>query len=960
MDDGVPLYNSSIVKTYLEYLSKVHPALDGDLLLSHAGMSRHEVEDPGHWFTQRQIDRFHDILQEMTADPHISREAGRYAAFSRASGVVKQYALGFLSPAAAYWLTERLVPYISRGHLFKIRRLSANRVMITVTQKQGVSENPHQCENRIGHFEALAYVFTKRFARVDHPECVHRGGDVCRYEVAWENTPSMAWKGIRNWTAVSSALLSLGLLFLLPFFLWLPLFLFLGLVSSSLALVAEHLENRELGETVRVQGNTARERLDEIHRRYNNALLIQEIGETTSAILDTSRLIEAVLQVMARRLDFDRGLVLLPDPEGRHLRYRAGYGFGREQEALLRSRGFHLDRADSRGVFVLAFRERRPFLVENLADIEKDISEESLDLAREMGVKSMICVPIVYEGHSLGIIAVDNLRTRRSLTQSDMSLLLGVASHMAANMAKTTAFQRLGESERKYRELVENANSIIMRRDISGKIAFFNEYAQRFFGYSEEEIIGREVVGTIVPETDSSGRDLRGLIQDIGLHAGRYTVNENENMKRNGERVWIAWTNKAVRDEEGNIREILCIGNDVTRLKQAEQEKRALEARLQRAQKMEAIGTLAGGVAHDLNNILSGLVSYPELLLMDIPGDSPLRRPILTIKRAGERAAAIVQDLLTLARRGIPVTEVVSLNGIVDEYLKSPEYQSLRLYSTTFEVDLDLQENLLNVLGSPVHLSKTLGNLVSNAAEAMPDGGRIRIRTENRYVDRPVRGYDDVEEGDYAILTVSDEGIGIAPEDLERIFEPFYTKKVMGRSGTGLGMAVVWGTVKDHRGYIDVQSAEGKGTTFSLYFPVTREARRDETGPVGVEAIMGRGESILIVDDVEEQREIASGMLRRLGYSVTALGSGEEAVDYMQGHSADLVLLDMIMDPGMDGLETYSRILEFHPGQRAIIVSGFSETQRVREAQRLGARAYVRKPYLIDRIGAEVKSALKK
>ena len=425
---------------------------------------------------------------------------------------------------------------------------------------------------------------------------------------------------------------------------------------------------------------------------------------------------------------------------------------------------------------------------------------------------------------------------------------------------------------------------------------------------------------------------------------------------------------------------------EIEERKRAEEEQKRLETQLQRAQKMEAIGTLAGGVAHDLNNILGGVINYPELLLMEMPEESPLRKPILTIQKSGEKAAAIVQDLLTLARRGVAVSEVVDLNHIVSEYLISLEYEKLKEFHPNVKLETDFKEDLSNILGSPVHLSTSIMNLVSNAAEAMPEGGKIFISTQNRYIDQPLRGYDDVTEGDYVTLTVSDTGAGISPEDIEKIFEPFYTKKKMGRSGTGLGMAVVWGTVKDHKGYIDVQSTEGKarpprlsardlpamrvrkarragggqGTTFTLYFPVTRKELTKDRSLVSIQDYMGKGESILVVDDVEEQKEIASSMLKKLGYSVTSVSSGEEAVEYLKDNSADLLVLDMIMDPGIDGLDAYKRILESHPNQKALIVSGFSETDRVREAQRLGAGAYVKNPYLLEKVGLAVRTELDK
>jgi CheY-like chemotaxis protein len=255
-------------------------------------------------------------------------------------------------------------------------------------------------------------------------------------------------------------------------------------------------------------------------------------------------------------------------------------------------------------------------------------------------------------------------------------------------------------------------------------------------------------------------------------------------------------------------------------------------------------------------------------------------------------------------------------------------------------------------------LKKTLMNLVSNAAEAQPGGGRLAVRTHSRYLDHALKGYSDVNAGEYVVLTVEDDGQGIAAHDLKRIFEPFYTKKKMGRSGTGLGMSVVWGTVQDHQGYIHINSTEGVGTCVTVYLPVTQEPSVAQECSVPLDEYMGQGETILVVDDVMEQRELGQSMLTRLDYEVHTVSSGEAALDFLSHRPVDLVILDMIMEPGIDGLETYTRILESHPAQRAIIVSGFSETERVREAQRLGARVYVKKPYTLEELGVAVRQAL--
>ncbi|MBW2338583.1 MAG: PAS domain S-box protein [Deltaproteobacteria bacterium] len=682
---------------------------------------------------------------------------------------------------------------------------------------------------------------------------------------------------------------------------------------------------------IETQKEAAQDNIGESNIRYNNALMVQEIGQATASILDIDRLLKTVAGVMEKRLDFDRGMIMLVNKEKTVLRYSAGYGQNQSEEDILRSTQFHLNNPESKGIFVVAIREQQPFLIDNLGEIQNTFSQRSSEIANKLGGQSLICVPIIYEKESLGLLAVDNSKSSRPLRQSDMSLLMGVASQLAISIANAISFEQLHSSEKKYRELVENANSIILRLDKNGKIIFFNEFAQRLFGYSEQEIVGKNAARIILPPSGPNHLSFNRLSTSLQKDPERPVVSENQTETRSGEKIQIAWTYKPIFNDAGGFIEILCIGNDITELKQASQEKEELQIQLQRAQKMEAIGTLAGGVAHDLNNILSGIVSYPELLLMDLKEDSPLRKPILTIQKSGEKAAAIVQDLLTLARRGVETTEVVSLNSIVSEYLQSPEHARLELNHPNIKVEQNLDENLLNILGSPVHLSKTVMNLVSNAAEAMLEGGPIVITTENQHMDKVKNGFDEIDKGDYATLIITDTGIGILPEDMERIFEPFYTKKTMGRSGTGLGMAVVWGTVKDHRGYIDLQSKEGHGTEITLYFRVTRKVFPQEAEMVTIEDFMGEGESILVVDDLLEQRQIATEMLEKLGYSVTTMPSGEEAVKYLHNHTTDLLMLDMIMEPGIDGLETYKKILKIHPGQKSIIASGYSESARVKE-----------------------------
>lgn len=383
----------------------------------------------------------------------------------------------------------------------------------------------------------------------------------------------------------------------------------------------------------------------------------------------------------------------------------------------------------------------------------------------------------------------------------------------------------------------------------------------------------------------------------------------------------------------------------------------ALENQLKHAQKMEAIGLLAGGVAHDLNNILSGLVSYPDMLLIDRAQDDPMYRPLQIIKSSGERAAAIVSDLLNLARRGVESMQPTNFNTIIDEFTHSPEYATLLQSAHGVKVNLSLDEELLNIMGSPVHISKCLTNLFTNALEAMQGGGALQITTRNHYLEQHETPDPQMTGGDYIMISVSDTGMGMDQEKITHIFEPFYTSKVMGRSGTGLGMTLVWSAVKDHNGHISVESTPGEGTTFTLLFPATR--KKIVSGiQQDLEKYRGNGERILVIDDVEEQRIFASEMLKMLGYTVETASSGEAAVTRIKNNRYDVLVLDMIMPGGIDGLTTYERILAVTPGQKAVIASGFSDTADVSAAQALGAGSYVRKPYTVFSLATALKNEL--
>ena len=509
------------------------------------------------------------------------------------------------------------------------------------------------------------------------------------------------------------------------------------------------------------------------------------------------------------------------------------------------------------------------------------------------------------------------------------------------------AEEALRESEEKLRAILEANPGPVVMYDTEGHTQYLNPAFTEVFGWTIDELKGQRI--PFVPHNQKEITAAK--IKEI-YALGKTVRIETQRLTKQADTIDVILSAAGIKGPKGKIVGLVVNMTDIT-------EKIKIEGQLQRSQKMESMGLLAGGVAHDLNNVLSGIVSYPELLLLDLPEDSKLRKPIETMHESGHRAVAIVQDLLTVARGVANTKQLLNLNDLAGEYLNSPEFKKLEHFHSAVTIKTNLDSGLFNIGGSHVHIRKVVMNLVSNALEAIEGGGNVTISTMNRYVDRPLRGYNDVSIGEYAILSVSDDGAGISSDDLERIFEPFYSKKVMGRSGTGLGLAVVWNVVQDHNGYIDLKSDEN-GTTFQLYFPITRGEISGKDVSIPIKDLQGDGETILVVDDVESQRDISCKIMNTLGYKTKAISNGEEAVEYLKKHSVDLILLDMIMDPGINGRETYERTMKIHPNQKAIIVSGFAETDEVKETQKLGAGKYIKKPLTLEKIGLAIKEELGK
>ncbi len=496
----------------------------------------------------------------------------------------------------------------------------------------------------------------------------------------------------------------------------------------------------------------------------------------------------------------------------------------------------------------------------------------------------------------------------------------------------------------KMKVTLHSIGDAVIATDTEGRIELLNPVAEKLTGYSQEESLGKplnEIYKIINEETRLPQENPVARVLQSGLVIG--LANHTVLISRDGTERQIADSGAPIYNKQGRIIGVVLVFRDIS-------EERRIQEIIARAQRLETAGTVAGQVAHDFNNLLAPLIAYPEFIKREIDPDNPAIKYIDDIETASRKIAEINQQLLTLGRRGHYNLEPLNLNQIVRQAV-------MQIYPVpdSLKIELDLAGDIANIKGGGSQVFRAISNLITNAREAMNDSGILTIKTENYYVDQLEGRFGMVPRGEYVRLTVSDTGPGIPQHIMQRIFDPFFTTKVADRRrGSGLGLSVVDAVVNDHGGFIDLHSDDGRGATFYIYFPITREQIEVDDS----EIVLGGSEKILVVDDDETQRTVLQKMLTHIGYQVKLVESGERAVECSKTENFDLLLLDMVMPDGIDGTETYRRILEFNPGQKAIIISGFAGSERVAEAMKLGAGAFIKKPLYIKDIARAIRKEI--
>jgi PAS domain S-box-containing protein len=751
----------------------------------------------------------------------------------------------------------------------------------------------------------------------------------------------LVWKRIRNYIALSAFAVYPAFFFIIPHMQWVTPVLLYTLFVVICFLYAEYEEKKELSITIKNQGDLAKNLLDEINIRYNNALLVHEIGQATSMILDSEKLLKLIMKAMENRLDFDRGMIMLSNQERTRLIYTVGYGYNPEHEEHLTGIEFHLDKPHAKGPIIESFRLQKPILIDDITQIENNLSRRSKEFAKTMGAQSFICVPIVFESESMGVLMVDNMRSKRNLRQSDLSLLIGVATQIAISMKNALSYQKVLASEERIRSLSENAPDIIYTLDVDGSFNYINPAWEKILGHCTEEVIGRYFIDFIKKEDVSNVIHFFKQIRNEKL-----TITERVGtiLHKDGSERVFNMSGAPNLDLKGNVIGIVGIFKDIS-------EQKKLESQLIHAQKMEAIGTLAGGIAHDFNNLLAGIQGYASLMFLDINVCHPLYEKLKGIEEQVKSGADLTRQLLGLARGGKYEITVADLNEIIDK-------TSSMFGRTKKEISIHrkYEKDLWAVEVDRGQIEQVLLNLYVNAWQAMPGGGDLYLETANVVIDEDFVKPFSMSSGKYVKVSVTDTGIGMDEKTKERIFDPFFTTKEMGR-GTGLGLSSAYGIIKGHNGIINVYSEKGQGTTFTIYLPASDKEVIKEL-EVSEDIIRGEG-GILLVDDEDVITDVGKEILELLGYRVFIAKSGKEAIEIYNARRGeiDLVILDMIM-PGMGGSETFDVLKSINHRIKVILSSGYSIDVRPIKMLERGCDGFIQKPYSMNTLSQKIREVL--
>ena len=772
------LYNSRIVRTYVDYVGRYHQDVDTDGILRDARITRLEINDDGHWFTQSEVDTFQKALRRRIADPDIARKAGRYVAESRTLKPLQRYVLGFLNPVIAYEKLEKLTAQLSRHASVSTKRLSATEVEVSFTPQPGVREKPFQCDNRIGSLEAIALFFTGRYADVKHPHCLHRGDEYCRYIVRWHIAPYFLRKRYARVATVAALVMAPLSAFMLEPISWIASTALLALIAMTLQWWAELAEKRELAERMTLQVESEETMFEQAQRRYNESMLVRDVGEAISQVLDPDDLIDRIMRVIKEHYDYRRGAVFLVNEEKTLLSFKSGYGLTEDEREALGQYTFELSEQRRNILLRRLFVDKYPVYIEDAAQYDEVLNTDFCYIITSMDVDSLLCIPIFYEDKPEGMIVMERKKSMRPIVHSDISLLMGIAPQVGISINNARSYRYVTESEKRYRAVVEDQTELIYRCRPDGTLTFVNEAYCRYFGKSRDDLLGTSIYALLPDDKERimSAGHISSLSPEHPLIRREERVIDGR-----GETRLQEWTNRIIIDGSGMAGEVQGVGRDVT-------QQRDMENQLRVSLREKEV--LLKEIHHRVKNNLQ-IVSSLLNIQSHVEKDNKIR-DIITESRNRVLSMAYIHEYLYSSDDMARIDVGAYIRRLVGHLLHTlPEDPGRISHSIVVDnVYLDISQSI------PCGL--IINELVSNALKHAFPAGRVGTVSISL-----AQG-----EGSRVVFEVRDDGIGM-PEGV--------------REGhrQNLGLQLVRDLVTQLRGDITVET--DRGTRFRVDFPAERQ-----------------------------------------------------------------------------------------------------------------------------------------
>ncbi len=864
------------------------------------------LSDPHNWTSSNVLIRLFDNARQITGNENVAYEIGFNSILKKRLGYIQKIFLyAFGDPSNALKQIQRVNDHFNKTKTVAIVRYSKHDAILRLTWNRDIPLSRDFCLMNRGIYTAVPMMWGLPPAKLVEKKCFFRGDDCCEYELQWEK---------RNFLRKA---------FEKVFLPW-------KIAKESIRELEKDKEilKRKYDQVYKLNRD--------LQEKINQLTTLQESSTAILSTLKLEELLDLILNRLLKVASLDRAGIFLSNPEEQTLTLI--HAVGLESCIFDELRGYKISLSKTDNIIARTARLNKPLIVE-------DVGKMSLNphnvILKKLKPKAFILVPLTVRDQVIGIMVGDNHTNQKFFKGLDKDFLTSFANHIAMALENANLYRKLKESEKKYRNIVENVNEGFCILNPEGNVKFTNTHIKDMFG---KDLRGENIYN--LADKGSRKRLLHVFKENI---AGRPARDELLLKKNDGTDICVLLSSVPLK-KNGEFDGCLALFTDLT-------EKKRMENRLLQAQKLESVGTMAGGIAHDFNNILTGILGYVMLMRQKVKDQPDLVRYLDTIQRSGNRASNLISKLLAFSRNTQPgEDQPTSINSIIEE--------SMELLNTSMPKNITITATLAPDLPlikcNSTQIQQTILNICLNARDAMPSGGTLDISTSLITGEELKKnyGYPAAFEKSYIKLKMTDTGTGISSENMSKIFDPFFTTKEVGK-GTGLGLAMVYGIMKSNGGFVHVESQVNKGTSFYLFFPVSTEiGEAESTLNSDVRQLEGT-ETILVVDDEEIVRDLASEILMEHGYTVLTASDGLEALHVCEavGRNIDLVILDIMM-PRMNGIETHKRLKEFKPDMKILFCSGHGADEETVKGVIEGRLPYTPKPFTPQELLAAVRDAL--